>query len=207
MKLYVLLCVFFATSVLSAQPESGMPSEPGKCYAKCLINSKYEIETDMEYVYTGSDFSIDGIEEYVYETGGTIKWMKKRADKNCRSANPEDCKVWCLSETPINKEVFYIVIDTSLVKDFVELPFDYEVRIEKGGYTEWREIVCAVDVTEDFYRDVQKVLIANSYYHADEADGQLSAASKNALVQYQKDYELPIGALDYETLEHMGVDY
>ncbi len=175
MKLYLILCVFFASSVLSAQPEKVMPSEPGKCYAKCLIGSKYEIETDLEYVYTGSDFSIDGIEEYIYETGDQV-------------------------------EIYFIVTDTSLVKDYVELPFDYEVEIQKGGFSEWREIACAADVTIDLYADVQKALITHGYdVGPDGADGQFGVTTKSALVQYQKDNELPVGALDYETLDSLGV--
>ena len=30
----------------------------------------------------------------------STKWVKKRADANCLSANPDDCLVWCLVETP-----------------------------------------------------------------------------------------------------------
>ena len=176
MKLYVLLCVLLTTSVLSAQPETGMPSEPGKCYAKCLINSKYETITDMEWVYTGTDFSIDGIEEYVYKTG-------------------------------VEVEVYFVVKDTSIVKYFEEFSFDYKVQIEEG-FREWREILCYKNITVHLYRNIQKALISNGYYVGPNgADGQLDATSRAALVHYQKDFNLPIGSLDIETLEHMGVDY
>lgn len=30
--------------------------------------------------------------------GPSTKWVKKRADRNCLSANPDDCLVWCLIE-------------------------------------------------------------------------------------------------------------
>ena len=30
----------------------------------------------------------------------STKWVKKKADANCLSANPDDCLVWCLVETP-----------------------------------------------------------------------------------------------------------
>jgi len=33
-----------------AQPEAGMPSEPGKCYAKCLIADQYEQVTEQVLV-------------------------------------------------------------------------------------------------------------------------------------------------------------
>lgn len=34
----------------------------------------------------------------VTHIGASTKWVKKRADRNCLSANPDDCLVWCLIE-------------------------------------------------------------------------------------------------------------
>jgi hypothetical protein len=31
-----------------------------------------------------------------------IRWIKRQADKNCCSGNPEDCLVWCLVEVLVN---------------------------------------------------------------------------------------------------------
>ena len=30
----------------------------------------------------------------------STKWVKRRAERNCLSADPADCLVWCLVETP-----------------------------------------------------------------------------------------------------------
>ncbi len=35
----------------------------------------------------------------------TTKWVRRKADKNCLSADPNDCLVWCLVEVPARTEV------------------------------------------------------------------------------------------------------
>ncbi len=48
------LCLLFLALGLYAQPEAGMPSEPGKCYAKCLIADQYETVTEQVLVKEAS---------------------------------------------------------------------------------------------------------------------------------------------------------
>lgn len=38
--------------------------------------------------------------EQVMITPASTKWIKKLGNKNCLSANPEDCQVWCLVDVP-----------------------------------------------------------------------------------------------------------
>jgi len=38
--------------------------------------------------------------EQIETSPASTKWVKKKADRNCLSANPEDCLVWCLVEVP-----------------------------------------------------------------------------------------------------------
>lgn len=38
--------------------------------------------------------------EQVMVQPASTKWVKGRADASCLSANPDDCKVWCLTEIP-----------------------------------------------------------------------------------------------------------
>ena len=42
----------------------------------------------------------ENVTERVETKPASTKWVKKRADANCLSANPDDCLVWCLVETP-----------------------------------------------------------------------------------------------------------
>lgn len=35
----------------------------------------------------------------------SVQWVKKKADRNCQSADPNDCLVWCMVEVPAEVEV------------------------------------------------------------------------------------------------------
>ncbi len=65
----------------------------------------YEIESYTGENYQPKEYTIKEItgkaswDELTFEPQGEPKWVKKKADQNCLSANPEDCLVWCLVET------------------------------------------------------------------------------------------------------------
>ena len=50
LNLICTLLLLMAAFVTYAQPEAGMPSVPGKCYAKCLIQDQYETVTEQVLV-------------------------------------------------------------------------------------------------------------------------------------------------------------
>ncbi len=78
--------------------------------------------------------------------------------------------------------------------------------VTPGGFTEWKEVVCNSDVTPALYRQIQEALIAKGYsVGAAGADGTFGAASKAALVKFQRDNGLPVGQMDIETLKSLGV--
>ncbi len=77
--------------------------------------------------------------------------------------------------------------------------------VKAGGFTEWREVVCSSDVTTDLVRSVQAALKAKGY-NPGPVDNVMGAATKSALVQYQKDNGLPVGNLDFETLRSLGIN-
>lgn len=90
-----------------------------------------------------------------------------------------------------------------------EVPAQYETvtkrqLVKAGGFTEWREVVCSSDVTTDLVKAVQKALKAKGY-DPGPADNVMGAKTKAALVKYQKDNGLPVGNLDFETLESLGI--
>jgi len=41
----------------------------------------------------------------------TTKWVRKNADRNCLSADPEDCFVWCMVEVPAEYQLIYRQVD------------------------------------------------------------------------------------------------
>ncbi len=90
-----------------------------------------------------------------------------------------------------------------------EIPAQYNTvtkrnLVKAGGFTEWREVVCESDITPALYRRVQAALNERGY-NVGTVDGVIGAATKAALVKFQRDNNLPIGQLDYETLNALGV--
>ncbi|MCL4110247.1 UNVERIFIED_CONTAM: hypothetical protein GTU68_030631 [Idotea baltica] len=92
-----------------------------------------------------------------------------------------------------------------------EIPAEYKTLtkrqlVKKGGFTEWREVVCESDITSDLVRRVQNALIAKGYnLGAAGADNDMGPSTKAALVKFQRENNLPIGSLDFETLKALGV--
>lgn len=78
--------------------------------------------------------------------------------------------------------------------------------VKKGGFTEWKQVVCAADLDKNFYMKVQNALIERNYdIGSAGADGVFGRSSKAALVKFQKDNGLPVGNLDFETLTALGI--
>ncbi len=81
------------------------------------------------------------------------------------------------------------------------------VLVKAGGFTEWKEVVCESDITPDLYRKVQEALVAKGYNIGTAGiDGAFGAASKAALVKFQRDNGLPVGQMDIETLKALGIN-
>ena len=78
--------------------------------------------------------------------------------------------------------------------------------VKKGGFTEWREVVCDADISSDLVRRVQNALLSRGYdLGASGADNDMGPSTKAALVKFQKDNGLPVGQLDFETLKALGI--
>jgi hypothetical protein len=208
-KLIFIMIVLGSFSI-QAQPELGIPSEPGKCYAKCLVQAQEDYQHETFFRYTGNaSGTVQGVEEYIVETTEEkTKWVKKLADKNCLSKYPEDCMVWCLVTEPAKELMIIEVVDTSLCKDFVIDSFRYEIIIREGGFTAWREVVCERDLTERFIKDIQGRLIeADALVQGESKPGKADGAFKAALTKFQRMYGLPLGQLDIETLSFLGIEW
>lgn len=76
--------------------------------------------------------------------------------------------------------------------------------VSSGGYTEWVEILCAAKTSDSVVRNVQKALNAKGY-NVGSVDGILGIQTRSMLVKYQKENGLPMGNLNIETLNALGV--
>ncbi|HLP19817.1 MAG TPA: peptidoglycan-binding protein [Chitinophagales bacterium] len=235
---------------------------PGKCYARCLAPDQYEIKEEQvidkpssikiekvpakyETVYdtvivkpaTRKSVTIPAQYENVVEeqvvTPATQKWVKGVADKNCLSANPKDCEVWCLKAVPavtqkvtrrvekvaaITNEIYVpavikVVPRKKLVysayENKIETPPTYKtvmkkVLVAKGGYQEWKEVLCETQVTDSKIASIQQALKREGY-DPGPVDNQMGGKTKEALVKFQQDKGLPVGNLNIETLKALGI--
>jgi len=164
----------------------GMPTKPGACYAKCTMPDIYNVTQEQLFLFTGdpeyTNVDIETIEVVVSEGGK--EWVKKKADKNCLSAN----------------------VDTSTTKEYESFLREDKVLVSKGGNTEWLEVVCQGKMSKTMVIDVQKYLTAGKYYFGD-IDGEMDSGLMEALVNFQDKNELAKGQLTFESLDVMGVNY
>lgn len=77
--------------------------------------------------------------------------------------------------------------------------------IRKGGFTEWREILCGEKITGYTISQIQDALKALGYYKG-APETTLGPRTKTALAQFQKERDLPAdGNIDFETLQALGI--
>jgi peptidoglycan hydrolase-like protein with peptidoglycan-binding domain len=192
-----------------------MPIDPGKCYARCLIPDATIIQTEYYLISEpGSDT------EKLFELANVPisdpkqKWVKRKADKNCISADPNDCLVWCLIDIPPKMEQRKVCQDTAaLYEAYIASPLEFthsestiEISNVRGGDTEWKEVICGDDPSYDaIVLAVQSRLDSLSYLDITAVDG-FDSATKTALIKYQKDKQIVIGNLTIETLAHLKIE-
>ena len=208
-QLSILLILIFKISLVIAQPtDSPSPKKEGKCYAKCLITGIVEkVEEKFIPIYTGTDTKQDFVEKQkIVISEATTKWVKRKADKNCLSDDPNDCLVWCLVEVPAEIFKGYVVTDTSLTKDYRLESISKKEIIKGGGYTEWKEVLCEHKITPDLVRDLKNAL-QEAGYDPGPIDGIFKTKIKIALTKYQKDNILPVGNLNIATMKALGITY
>ena len=191
---------------VSKTMDSDMPNEPGKCFAKCLIPDLYKtVVIDSIAMFTGKDSTnIMFAERIIQEYHKGTKWVKKKADKNCLSADPNDCLVWCLVEENHEQISIKYLEDTNQTDEWEFQTVTKEVLVKDGGYSEWKEVICQNKIDNRFYSNLKNALNIRGY-DTDKSNDGFTSVDKGALVKFQKDNGLPIGQLDVETLEALNI--
>lgn len=177
----------------------------------------------------------ENIIEDIMVAPATTRWEKGKGDANCLSNDPKDCQVICLKEIPaqFNKVERRVVKTPSYTRQItlpaeikivprqvmvkpaetvrIEIPATYKKIMDKkitkkGGYTDWREVLCGEKLTNDRIRQIQLALIAKGYSVGDAgADNVFGSDTKEALIKFQQDNGLPQGNLNMETMNALGV--
>lgn len=203
--------VDYASSSYSAGPSRGDTppnAKPGECYAKCMTPAKQEIIVESYFVYTG-DSTKENVtleRKKIEIKPATKKWEKRIADKNCVSDNPEDCKVWVQVESPAEYAVLNTVKDTSQTTNYKVANIERIRVVEKSTFSEWRQVLCPSQVTSEVKQQLSSALKAKGFYK-DEPTKEFSENIKKALIDFQEANDLPVGHLDVETLNALGINY
>jgi Putative peptidoglycan binding domain len=173
------------------------------------------------------------VAETIMISNASTKWVKGRADAACLSDNPDNCSVLCLVQVPaqyrvqmrrvmstpassreiaIAAEYQYVprrILSKPSENQVIEIPAIYKtvtekVLVKKGGFGEWREILCASQLSEERIIAIQRALL-NKGYNPGPIDNVFGSQTKQALLRYQQDNHLPQGNLNMETLQSLGV--
>ncbi len=183
-----------------------MRGEDGSCYAKSRINGPKKEYLEV-YVYNGDERNPPGVEQREFVTRpASTRWVKKKSNKPCKSSDPEDCMVWCMEEVKEEKMNVMVVVDT-----LVNKKFDKELivlnDVIKGESFEWREVLCPEHVTTSFVQELKLKLIEEGLFDVEKLSEskELNKEVLLALKRYQQKYQLPIGSLNIETIDHLGI--
>ncbi len=194
------------------------PKKPGKCFGKSIVPAQFNtiVKTeclDSAYHYTGSKYHQDGIEFIRKEVSPSqTKWVKTKADKNCLSADPDDCIVWCLQETPAVFKESYLVTDTAKIKEWRFQPKEViqveEQKLVSEEYVVWKEVLCENHPNfSTIISELQQAFIAIGYETENSENSINNESLMNVVIRYQKENNLAYGQLDLETLNHLDLSY
>lgn len=165
----------------------------------CDDEVKLPEQINTIYVYDGLDPDIE-IKQIAVEIGsGEKKWVKKKADKNCLSANPDDCLVWCLVDD-YQIIIYDVVIDTSATTDW--FPHTYISR--KKGKSKTMQVLCKDEISIELLEALRNRLYDLGYdVNPDKTYKKLKGKLNREFKYFQDDYNLPVGKWTVDTMEFL----
>ncbi len=173
-----LIILFSILPILAfGQVESYVPTEP--CMAECKFENFYQLKEIEVPVYTGDPENMT-VRRDVYQMD--------------------------LGNGKLERVV--VVLDLIHVDAYEMRTYRKMSLVKEGGFSEKREILCPEEITPLILKQIQSVLIKEDYLPVGyEPFEEFKLELKNALSAYQLANGLPIGHLDFETLDFLEVDY
>lgn len=173
------------------------------CYAQVALQDSCETTQKIFYIYSGGNFKEKYVKKINLELSPQTNLWEKRKMENCYAADQNQCLVWCPEKSNAYSIEIYIVTDTTIVKEFKKQSFNIKRVIKEGGTKEWRKVLCKEEINNEIILSIQNILIADgieSKFKNDWLDNQF----KNAIIKFQKKYQLPLGQLDFTTLNKLS---
>ncbi len=122
--------------------------------------------------------------------------------------NGDDCIRFAEIPAEYTSRSYQKVKTPTQIKE-VEIPAEFatvtkKTLVKQGGYTVWKEVLCEDQINGNTIYAIQRAL-KNRNYDVGNVDQVLGSQTKAALTQFQRDNGLPIGQLDVDTLNLLGV--
>lgn len=181
MRFLLIIILSGITQIAAAQvaEKKAINAQLGKCYELCFIPSIWKIHEIEIPVYTGSEDDLTIEREAQFFTTDSGEEMRVLS-----------------------------VLDRSKTNFYTIKKFTKRVLLQKGDFEEWREVLCLEKLNSELIRQIQEALILEDFlpegYVASE---DFEPEFKNALIGFQKKYDLPVGHFDFDTLDALEVEF
>lgn len=199
--LTTLVVGLFNLVVLHGQSAPLLPqnTSAGKCYEKCLA-------PPMDSTYTEPTYTYKTVREKKIVVPAHTRWVEKK-DKNCVSTNPQDCIATCLETVPAKYRYVRkrIKVETPTKNSNLKpLP-----KTDLEDYKEqWVQVICKNDLSRKRVKQIKQTLIRLGYkIDAKANSSSIDSSTLNALIDFQKSNNLPIGVLDVFTLNMLEINF
>jgi len=178
-------------------------TKPESCYAHAKAPDEEIKDTLILAVYTKDDYKTNPNvrTEAIITKPGWVQW-KTHVDRDCLSADPNDCISYGKKSRPEVIETVRLVKDTSITDDY-KLIEKIVTTGYKTGTGIWTEVICEKDRKSTLEKLAPK-LVELKYLQVPDLP---SKSIFNALKAYQWNNNLPSGSLNLETLDALGIAY
>ena len=181
-----------------------MPDD-GRCYGRCGNQKRFDVCSETFFVYLG-DEKREKVDLEILQIGidgNTTEWVREKVDRKS-SPNGQAYFKWSIVKNEAPWKTIKILKDTTQSDNFEVRRYEHKILQQANGWPDWIPIVCESDISEKLVQDVQYALKMKGYLN-----GEISSVYCNntraALARFQRDYNLYVGLLDFESLEKLGV--
>ncbi len=167
------------------------------CFGLLSSSEKIIYDTLILQIYSENKLVYGVEEKKIIVMPGQSKWVKKLVDKNCVSSDIADCYVWCPENIPEESKTYFVVTDTTSIKNFTyDSIYIYKGKIKEGQKIR-QQVLCDDEISDSLLSELRQLLENQGY--------EISKTKKSdvlaALIEFQKDQKLAYGYFEPISIE------